>query len=209
MNAIERSIPVQQQGIKKEFTSARRFTTLADAQLCYATAVSRLMNVNHWHELTAMRSTFRIMSKNFKQQKRRAKLNDFIAIGIPAPENPDGAGFDWVRVVNLKFLTGRRKEQCLLTLQPCPMQGAENTAHFFSEGASSSFLLTRSGNIVTSAYYGRNELPNMDTSGVKETVRNIAIAAGAMLGFSDAIWGPLTVSFIMDGTALRARGDET
>lgn len=205
MNAIEKSIPGQVQGIKKEFTSARRFVTLADAQLCYATAVSRLLNINHWHELTAMNSTFRIMSKNLRPQRRRAKLNDYVTIGIPAPDNTDGAGYDWVRVVNLKFLTGKRKEQCLLTLSPCPMPGEEHTAHFFAATASSSFLLTRSGQVVTSAYYGRNEQANTNTTGMKEAIRNVAVAAGAMLGFSDLIWGPLTTSFIMDGTDLRAR----
>lgn len=204
MNEIERSIPAQQHGIKKEFSSARRFVTLADAQLCYATAVSRLLNINHWHELTAMPSTFRIMSKNGKQQRRRVKLNDMVCIGIPGPENADGAGYDWVRVENLKFLTGRRREQCLLTLRPTPMPGTEQTAHFFSSDATSSFLITRSGNVVTSDYYGRNELPNTDTSGIKETVRNIAVATGAIMGFSAAIWGPLTASFLMDGTVLRA-----
>jgi hypothetical protein len=203
MNTIERSIPQHTTGLKKEFTSARRFITTADARLCYATAVSRLININHWHELSpAKKGGFQVMSKMAKPQRRRAKLGDYIRIGTPAPENTDGAGYDWVHVVTLKFLTGKRKEQCLMTLRPCPMPGEEHTAHFFSSSSTSSFLITRDGKTVTAAYYGHNETPNTDTEGVIETARNIAVAAGAILGFSNVLWVPLTENLIADGTRL-------
>ena len=206
MNTIERSIPQHTTGLKKEFTSSRKFITMADAQLCYATAVSRLININHWDELSpAKKGGFQVMSKSAKPQRRRAKLGDYVRIGPPAPANPDGAGFDWVQVVTLKFLTGKRKEQCLMTLRPCPMPGAEHTAHFFSSASTSSFLLTREGKTVTSAYYGHNEVPNTDANGIVEKARNVAVAAGAMLGFSNVLWVPLTENFIADGTSLRAR----
>ena len=206
MNSIEHSVPNQEKGIKKAFSSARKFISLEDAQLCYATAVSRLLNINHWPELVPVKCNLQIMSKNARPQRRRARVHDLVRIGLPAPGNEDGNGYDWVEVETLKFLTGKRKEQCLLTLRPCPAPGAEHTAHFFSSASTSSFLLTRSGNVVMAAYYGRNEMPNTsDTSGMKETARNVAVATGAMLGFSDAMWGPLMESLIMDGTKLRER----
>ncbi len=208
MNTIENEIPEHKKGLTKHFTATRRFITTADAQLCYANAVSRLLNVNHWNELSpANKGGFRIMSHNLKPQRRRLKLNDYIRIGAPAPENPDGDGYDWVKAETLKFNTGKRKEQCLLTLKPCPMPGEEHTAHFFSAASSSSFLITRNGKYVTSAYYGRNEWPNTDTAGTVETVRNLVVAAGAILGFSDVLWSPLTHNLIADGTKIREQNE--
>lgn len=204
MNAIERAIPKHQKGTQKHFTTIRKFISADHAQLCYDHAISRLLNINHWNTISpAGEDTFRIMSAQLKQQRRKARLGDYVRIAMPAPANADGEGYDWVQVVTLKFSSGKRKEQCLLTLQPCAMPGHTNTAHFFSHAATSTFLLTRNGQTVSAEYYGHNEQPNTDTSGIKTTVRNVAVAAGAMLGISDTLWKPLIEGLLMDGTKLR------
>lgn len=205
MNIIERLIPSQKKGIQKTFSSSRRFVSVEDAQLCYDNAISRLLNINHWNALSATeKGTFQLMNQHAKMVRRKGKLGDYVRIGIPAPGNDDGSGYDWVEIKTLKFSIGKRKEQCLLTLMPCPMPGKDTVAHFFSGESSSSFLLTRDNRTVSAGYFGRNELPNTDTEGLKETMRNVAVAAGAMLGLSDTLWRPLTEALIMDGTALRA-----
>lgn len=206
MNTIERAIPKHIQGIKKRFTEVRKFITVEDANLCYDHAIARLLNINHWGAISAAdKGMFQLMSEKMKMQRRKTKLGDYVRIGIPGPDNADGSGYDWVQVKDLKFSSGRRKEQCLLTLMPCPMPGSTTTAHFLSSQSSSTFLLTRDNRVVSADYYGHNEMPNTDTEGIKATLRNVVVAAGAMAGLSDTLWGPLTKGLLMDGAELRSR----
>ncbi|KAK6030546.1 DNA polymerase III beta subunit, central domain protein [Ostertagia ostertagi] len=146
-----------------------------------------------------------VMNGKLKLQRRKVKLGDYVRIGLPGPDNEDRAGYDWVEVKTLKFSSGKRKEQCVLTMMPCPVPGGDNrtTAHFFSGESSSTFLLTRDSRLVTAEYYGHNEVPNTATSGIGETVRNLTVASGAILGLSDMLWEPLTKGLLMDGTTLR------
>lgn len=206
MNQIERSIPQHKKGIKKKHQAIRRFISVEDAQLCYDNAISRLLNINHWDELTgAGKGMFQLMSDKLKPHRRKAKLGDYVRIGLPAPGNDAGDGFDWVQATDLKFSSGRRKEQCILILRPSPMPGNDVTAHFFSSQSSSTFLLTRDNRTVSAEYFGHNEMPNTDTAGVKDAIRNVAVAAGALIGLSDTLWAPLTDGLLMDGTKLRER----
>ena len=208
MNALERTIPSHKKGIKKNYTSSRKFKEVSDAQLCYDNAIARLLNINHWDTISPLaKGMTQIMSGQMKMQRRKARLGDYVRIGLPI-ENPDGGSYDWVQVDVLKFSSGKRKEQCLMVLRPCPMPGGDITAHFFTEDASSNFLLTRDRNTVTADYYGHNETPNMDVSGLKEKIRNGIVAMGAMLGLSDTLWKPLTEGLLMDGILLRERKKE-
>lgn len=209
MNLIERAIPKHTRGTRKRFSAVRKFVSVEDARLCYDQAILRLLDINHWDRLSgAAEGMFQVTSARLKQQRRKAKLDDYVRIGLPGPDNADGKGYDWVAVKTLKFASGKRKEQCILTLMPCPMPGDTITAHFFSEESSSTFLLTRDNRLVTAEYYGHNEVPNTEASGLKETVRNVAVATGAILGLSDTLWRPLTHGLLMDGTLLRERQAE-
>lgn len=199
----EQGIPEQHSGFRKEFVSSRKFITLGDAKLCFCFAADRMLEINNWNRLVAMKTTFTIRDRDLKREDRPARLLDFVAIEIPGPENVDGQGCDWVQVVQLKGLKSIAKEQLLLTLRPSPMPGSTETSHFFSSRSTSSFLLTRREQVVSAAYYGHNELPNTAVAATSQLIRNVAVAAGAILGFSDVIWKPLITSFIMDEQCLR------
>ena len=204
MSSLKRAIPQQLKGFKKHFEASRKFVSAEDAHLCYDHAITRLLNINNWHELTMLeKGDVQLISRNLKPQRRKAKLDDYVRFGIPAPNNADGDGGDWVQVKNILFSSGKRKEQCLLTLQPCAMPGGDATVHFFASASSSTFLITRDGRIVTAEYYGRNELPNINAGDLKTNVRNVAVAAGAIIGFSDTMWEPMMPALIMDGAKLR------
>jgi hypothetical protein len=80
-----------------------------------------------------------------------------------------------------------------MRLRPCPAPGKENndTAHFFHDGATSSFIITRKDNVVTASYHGRNELPNVNTESAADNVRNGVVASGALLALSELQWAAL------------------
>lgn len=76
----------------------------------------------------------------------------------------------------------------LLRASDNPHGQVKDTAHFFTETATSSFILTLEGKTVTVSYHGRNESVNDETHSVKDNIRNSIIAAGARAGFSEMQW---------------------
>ncbi|MBC8052817.1 MAG: hypothetical protein H7Y13_07110 [Sphingobacteriaceae bacterium] len=69
-------------------------------------------------------------------------------------------------------------------------------AHFFKDDASSTFLVQRNGLTVKAEVHGRNEQANTNTEKFIDKARNILVAAGAMLGFSDFQWKSLVKGLI-------------
>ena len=70
--------------------------------------------------------------------------------------------------------------------------------HFFTEEASSCFLVKREKNTVTAGVYGRNEKPNTAAETFIDKARNTAVAAGAMTGFSKLQWKSLVNGLMED-----------
>jgi hypothetical protein len=70
--------------------------------------------------------------------------------------------------------------------------------HFFEDLATSTFVIERIGNPVTARYYGRNELPNTETSEKKDIIRNAIVATGAAAGLSELQWSALLKAFLKE-----------
>ena len=77
-----------------------------------------------------------------------------------------------------------------------PQRKAQNVAHFFREGATSSFIIKRTGPTVTASYHGRNEVPNTEANGMADKLRNAVVAGGAMGGLSKLQWTALIKGFL-------------
>ena len=89
-------------------------------------------------------------------------------------------------------------QQISIIVKPAtnPNNANPDTAHFFAEDASSTFIIRREGKKVFAEVHGRNEQPNTDTENLIDKARNIAVAAGAMLGFSKVQWKSLVDGLI-------------
>ena len=87
-----------------------------------------------------------------------------------------------------------------MKVRPCgdPRSAVTNTAHFFGEDASSTFLIERNGDKVTAFYHGRNEVPNTSTPKWGDNVRNALVASGAIVGLSEAQWSALCKGFLAE-----------
>ena len=81
---------------------------------------------------------------------------------------------------------------------PSPVNDAPAVAHFFSDDATSSFVARLERKSVTAAVYGRNEKPNTKTDSFGDAARNIAIAGGAISGFSKVQWKSLVNGLTKD-----------
>lgn len=76
---------------------------------------------------------------------------DYICIDIPGPGNIEAKGYDWV--------------QCAPSIDPT-QPGHTNIAHFYSEAATSTFMISGTEKCIYACIYGRNERPNFRNAGV-------------------------------------------
>ncbi len=84
----------------------------------------------------------------------------------------------------------------LVRPSPDPQNSGHTTAHFFKEDATSTFMVRRDGNTITAEVHGRNETPNTDVNHFLDSVRNIIMSIGAILGFSKLQWKSLVQGLI-------------
>ncbi|RYZ45922.1 MAG: hypothetical protein EOP49_24290 [Sphingobacteriales bacterium] len=190
--------PGQEEGVQKNLVSEKECNSATEAEAFYEVARARLFDVNNWHKTTkGIKTVFQLVDKEGNPLSRTAREGDYVAIDIPGPGSDSGGGRDWVLVEGLEP-EQKGEQRAGMRLRPVsnPTVAANNTAHFFSDHASSTFTIERDGNKVRARYHGRNEKPNTDASTIKEKVRNAVVAIGAMLGFSDIQWKGLIEGFL-------------
>lgn len=195
--------PPQTEGIEKNIEETTEMENIEDAEDLFVIAKNRLLHVNDWHKVsTTIPSDFTIVDRHGEKLDRAVHKGDYIIIKIPAPGNNAGEGKDWVFVEALEYddYPDDNREMIAMRLRPVqnPQSSDEDVAHFFTGNASSTFVVERIGRKIIAYYYGRNEKPNTDTEKLSDTIRNLAVAAGAMLGFSDVQWKELLQGFLRE-----------
>ncbi len=182
-------IPSQEKGKSVDLREEINAETEAGAKIIFRNAVDRLSSPSEWHEMTgALSASFTIDGKN---DKDRIEVADHIRIKIPGPGLREGDGDDWVCVETIDENFDDRSDESFglkLLVCPNPHTKSDATAHFFAEGASSSFLVTRKEKVVTAIYKGRNETPNTENLSLADSVRNMVVANGALAGISELQW---------------------
>ena len=171
-----------------------------EAVTTFKRACKRLLNPPVWHELAGTASaSFKILTENNADPHRLACVDDYLAIDIPGPGTSAGEGYDWVQVENIsENVEPGADESMAVTLKASanPNKPGEGTAHFFKEGATSTFIIKRNGNTIKASYHGRNETPNIQEKGLGDKIRNTIVAAGALAGISELQWRALIKGFL-------------
>lgn len=168
-------------------------------------AAKRMLNINEWHRIGSFVSAvFVLTDATGKKLERPAALGDFIKIDIQGPGSSAGDGYDWVYIEALQdnSNTAAEEESIAMRVRACQQPGKEtnNVAHFFTSEATSTFIIHRNENTVTSFYHGRNEVLNTGTAKVADKVRNVVIGGVALAGLSEIQWDTLTRSFLKKET---------
>ena len=172
-----------------------------EALTIFKTSVKRMLNINIWHKLAGIASAhFSLTDISGKEVQRLAALGDFIKMDIHGPGPSSGNGFDWVNIEILEDdsnLNGE-EESVAMRLRPSSQPGEQssNAAHFFTKEATSTFIIYRKQNIITSFYHGRNEVLNDDTKKVTDNIRNFIMGGVALAGVSEMQWTALIKSFL-------------
>lgn len=170
-----------------------------EADLFYSLARGRLLNVNNWHSVAGVISgTFQLSNVKGENLERNVREGDYIKIDIPGPGSATGDGFDWVYVEELKEKRTERIEGAGFRVRPTsnPLNKKEQTAHFYSDEASSTFIITQTNNVVTVQIIDLNLNPNKEINSVTDRIRNVAVGVGAMGLFSKVQWKNLAEGII-------------
>lgn len=190
MNPEEELIPENKEGSQTNTESTAEFANEEEARKFFEVAKQRLLAVNQWQKLAgAATAAFQLTDENGNEVNRSPEKNDHFKIDVPGPGNSSGEGHDWVKVEEVQ----ESEDTVAIMVRPAtnPTNDREDIAHFFKEEATSSFMVKRKGIKVVAGVYGRNEQPNTAADKLVDKIRNTAIAAGAISGFSKLQWKQL------------------
>jgi hypothetical protein len=190
-------LPAQKEGSKTGATTKKILKNRETAIHLFRLAKQRLLSINNWDKICGIASaSFELTDEKGNMVVSEPKIGHYIRIKLPAPSNPDGEGYDWVIIEKIVNVKDHMTDQELFGYRVRPAENPTNTdkktAHFYTNDATSSFLIYRYENIVAALERGRNEKPNTETKGWWNKIRNLMIALPGMLGLSKPQWKSLT-----------------
>ena len=195
-------IPEQYTGVAKDVEEQIQLDDLFAANDIFLACRNRMLNINEWeHIASGISASFHLTDRDGNAIQRLPAIGDHISINVPASGSHDR--YDWVVIEEIQEEQSpdRTSESVSMQVRPCadPKDpGHDEVKHFFSDAATSTFLLSRVGKSITAGVYSRNEKPNVSsTENISETLRNTFVALGAMIGFSNIQWKSL-VEGILD-----------
>ncbi|MBE4948791.1 hypothetical protein [Chryseobacterium culicis] len=159
----------------------------------------RFFSVNKWKEYSGEEfAGFKLYDSNGNAVDREPQKGDFIRIDIPGPGEAEAKGYDWVEITDMCFYQDSFSESISMICRPSrnpQHKKSKHIAHFYSAASSSTFMISRNPAHLKAAVYGRNERPNLNAN-VLDIIRNLAIAAGGMMGTAKMQWKQLTDGFL-------------
>lgn len=184
-------IPEQFKGQALEVEASRVSDTETAAQSLYELAKKKLFSVNDWHKIVAgLTARFQIVDQDGNEVSRKVNKGDYLRINIPGPGNKEGDGYDWVVVEELKEINKEDFQSAGFRVRPTenPFGKKNETAHFYSNETTSSFIITREKVKVISRIVDRNMKPNTESESVVDKVRDVMVGVSGIAGFSKVQW---------------------
>lgn len=192
-------IPEQKTGAQSNTESSVLCNSIEESKEFYQKVKQRLLRVNDWQSYAGiLTATFQLTDAQGRDVERTAQREDHFKIDIPGPGSVTGDGFDWVRIEEIAEQKGEEEESIIIKVHPAtnPTNDHNDVAHFFSEEATSCFMVKREGTTILAAVYGRNENPNTTTEKVVDKTRNVAVATGATVAFAKLQWKSLVTGLL-------------
>ena len=191
----EEVIPENHSGIQTNTESYIEISKTEELRQFFSLVKSRLLHINSWHELAGKATAdFQLCNDKGQPVDRKPQTGDHIKIDIPGPGSVTGEGDDWVRIEEVI----EENDSACIRVRPAtnPLNERKDIAHFFSEEATSTFMVRLDENKIIAGVYGRNEKPNTDSEKLIDKIRNTAIATGAISGFAKLQWKNLVLGLI-------------
>ncbi|MEO8960605.1 MAG: hypothetical protein ABI325_01905 [Ginsengibacter sp.] len=199
--SFEDIVPENKKGKPSDIEHSVTVASREKAIDVFKTAAQRMLYINDWQRIGSFISAvFDLTNPEGQKLERPAALGDFIRIDIQGPGSSEGDGYDWVFIEAMddKSNSDAEEESLAMRVRPCKQPGKETNAvaHFFTGEATSTFIIRRDQNTVTSSYHGRNEILNTGTGKPLDKVRNVIMGGAALAGISEIQWDVLIRSFL-------------
>ena len=195
MEKPEKSIPEQTEGTEVNVEDTVRFQSEEEARRFYQQVQSRLLDINHWGDISgALSSDFRLTDASGNEINRNPREGDYFRIDVPAPGILTGEGYDWVRIEKIVDAAEGSDECISIRVRPTssPVNENHDVAHFYTGKATSNFIVRRNGTEVTAGVYGRNEKPNIEEAdSLVDKARNAIVGTSGVAFFSELQWKAL------------------
>ena len=198
---ISQEIPVQHKGNSSDNSYEITAASSSEAERIYASSINRLLDINNWEKICGIGSAaFQLTDSDGNEVNRKVWESDLIRIDIPGPGPSLGEGYDWVAVERIDESEDHESNTAYvsITVRPSsnPATSDNNTAHFFSEEATSTFIVRKDNRRVIAEVHGRNELINSNTGKTVDNLRNTIVAKTATRAFSDIQWKSLVKALV-------------
>jgi hypothetical protein len=184
-------IPVNTSGKEINAEAVAEAKNFEEAKAVYTTVKKRLLDVNNWHHIAGIMSAhFQLTDLNGKEVTRNAETGDYFKIDIPGPGSKTGDGYDWAHVEEMKEINKPDVDSVGIRVRPSanPLNKDANVAHFYSNEATSTFIVTRENNTIIAGIYDRNTKPNEEAESITDQIRHTAIGVSALSNFSEIQW---------------------
>ena len=192
-------IPEQKQGKEIIAEASLHCPDTHIARKQYDQAKQRLLHVQQWGDIAGALSTeFQVTDQQGNEAERAVEPGDYFRVDISGPGSKAGEGYDWVRVEDVKEVHLDHIDSIAIRVRPAgsPKNSNPNVAHFYSEGSTSTFVVTREDTVVTASIYDRNIEANEETQEPLDKIRNKIVGFGAKYGFSKIQWQALAKALV-------------
>lgn len=189
-------VPTQRKGASSDVQHTVRCRNEDEAITVYERGRKNLLDINRWQSIAGKLSAdFSLTDAVGVPVQRPPQQGDYIRIHLPSSTQ---GTYDWVRIEALDEAKKQPHIQCInMRVRPTdPPNAVDETTHFFSSEATSTFSVARKGSVVVASVRGRNEVPNTEAVGVLQKVRNALVALAAMVGFNKPQWKGLVKGFL-------------
>ena len=194
MSQPEETIPEHKDGTEINVEDSVELRGEEEARAFFRIVKQRLLNINEWGEMAgALSAGFQLTNEHGQPIDALPQKGNYFKIDIPAPGIITGEGYDWVRVEEIKEETHSDSEYIAIKVRPAPSPENErkDVAHFYTDEATSNFIVKRDGIKITAGVYGRNEKPNVKSDTLLDKARNAIVGSGAVTGFARLQWKAL------------------
>jgi hypothetical protein len=194
MTHPEETIPENKEGAEVNVEDSVQLSDEGKAKSFFKVVKGRLLNINDWGKIAGTLSAdFYLTNEEGQEINTTPSQGDYFKIDIPAPGIITGEGFDWVQIEQVEEESDADNESIAIRVRPAssPVNEKKDIAHFYTEEATSNFIVKREGNKVTAGVYGRNEKPNVKADTLIDKARNSIVGSGAVRGFAKLQWKSL------------------
>lgn len=191
MKDADQTIPENKEGAEVNVEESIELSSHDEAVEYFGVVKERFLNISSWKDLAGTLSAgFALTNEQGQEIDTFPRKGNYFKIDIPAPGIISGEGYDWVRVEEVTEEKEGDCEYIAIRVRPAssPVNEKKDVAHFYTDEATSNFIVRRDGTKITAGVYGRNEKPNVKSETLLDKARNAIVGSGAITGFASLQW---------------------